>query len=286
MKERTYYDVLGVAADTPDLVIKAAFRALAKEYHPDRAGGEATDPEKFIEIQTAYAVLSNPESRSDYDASLRQASVSPYPMGPGEPIFEGGSDVPPWLHVSPGIIETERLYARLSIYSDVLAQSFHEALQRGECGDDPVRHAERLEKEFFRQFFGDDPDIQALARLLLLRSRTGAALTLNQLVAGGVSSHSEDNRGILGQILEQHFGKEGLFAEWLKVKFGIVPVAPPERTNAMPRPSRPKGATSAPVPPKPPKLQQPATVLRSFTTIVIWAIALYFALFAAFPLVQ
>ena len=71
MTERTYYDVLGVAADAPDIVIKAAFRALAKEYHPDRAGGQAMDPEKFIEIQNAYAVLSNPESRGEYDARLR-----------------------------------------------------------------------------------------------------------------------------------------------------------------------------------------------------------------------
>ncbi len=286
MTERTYYDVLGVAADAPDIVIKAAFRALAKEYHPDRAGGQAMDPEKFIEIQNAYAVLSNPESRSEYDARLRETSLFPYHFGQGENVFGGEAGVSPWPHVPAGAVEVERLYARLCLYSEALAQSFHEAFQRGECGEDPARHADRLEKEFFRQFFGEDNDIQALARLLLLRSRSGAALTLNQLVAGGVSSHSDDIRGILRQILEQHFSRDALFAEWLKVKFGIVQLTPPEQPKAVPRRVRPQEGAAAPGAVKPPKRPQPATVLRSFTTLCIWAIALYFALFAAFPLVQ
>lgn len=225
-------------------------------------------------------MLSNPDSRSDYDAGLRETFLSSHGLSHGGTVFGSAA------HVPQGSLEAERLYARLCLYSEALAQSFHEALQRGECGDDPARYADRLEKEFFRQFFGDDSDVQALARLLLLRSRTGAALTLNQLVSGGVSSHSEDIRGILSQILDQHFGKDALFAEWLKVKFGIVQLPPPERKKAVQVGARRNGRPTGPAAAKPPKLSQPATVLRSFAIVFIWAIALYFGLFAAFPLVQ
>lgn len=284
---RTYYDVLGVATDTPDVVIKAAFRALAKTYHPDGAGGEAGDPERFIEIQTAYAVLSNPDSRSEYDAGLREALASSQFPGEGRPIAGAANGGVPWSHALPENIEAERIHARLGLYSDALAQSFHEAFVRGECGDDVAGYADDLEKAFFREFFGEDTDVQALARLLLLRSRSGAALTLNQLVAGGVSSHSEDIRGILSQILDQHFGTDVLFAEWLKVKYGIIEVKPPpEIARDKATKQRQKAVVAAGQPARRPKPSHRATVLRSFTTVFMWAIALYFVLFAAFPLVQ
>ena len=226
MAMRTYYDVLGVAADTPDIVIKAAFRALAKEYHPDAPSVEPGDTDRFIEIQTAYAVLSKPESRSEYDAELREALHQPEPGSEAGQLQPGSARAPvPWAP-PPNMVEIERLAARLQLFSDALAQSFHEAYLRGECGDDPQRFAAEMEKSFFHEYFGDDSDVQALARLLLLGSRTGAALTLNQLVAGGVASPAKDMRGVLTLILDQHLQDEALFSEWLKVKFGIMPIVP------------------------------------------------------------
>lgn len=44
------YEILGISSDAEEIVIESAYRALAKQYHPD-AGG---DPEKFKEIQNAY----------------------------------------------------------------------------------------------------------------------------------------------------------------------------------------------------------------------------------------
>lgn len=59
----SYYDVLGVSADaTPDQ-IKQAYRKLASVHHPDRGG----DTAKFQEIQEAYATLTDPEKRRQYD---------------------------------------------------------------------------------------------------------------------------------------------------------------------------------------------------------------------------
>jgi molecular chaperone DnaJ len=65
--KRDYYEVLGLARDADAAAIKDAFRRLAMQYHPDR--NKAPDAEeKFKEIAEAYAVLSDPKKRADYDA--------------------------------------------------------------------------------------------------------------------------------------------------------------------------------------------------------------------------
>ena len=64
--KRDYYEVLGVSKNASDDEIKSAFRKLAKKYHPD-INKDPDAPEKFKEAQEAYAVLSDPNKRSQYD---------------------------------------------------------------------------------------------------------------------------------------------------------------------------------------------------------------------------
>ena len=66
MNKKDYYEVLGVPRDADDKAIKSAFRRLAKQYHPD-VSKEPNAAEKFKEAQEAYAVLSDPDKRSQYD---------------------------------------------------------------------------------------------------------------------------------------------------------------------------------------------------------------------------
>ncbi|MEK9165761.1 MAG: DnaJ C-terminal domain-containing protein, partial [Patescibacteria group bacterium] len=61
---KDYYQTLGVSKDATQDEIKKAFRKLAHQYHPDKAGGSEA---KFKEINEAYQVLSNPEKRQKYD---------------------------------------------------------------------------------------------------------------------------------------------------------------------------------------------------------------------------
>lgn len=63
---RNYYDILGISRDATQAQIKAAYRRLAKKYHPDSSSGRDEDKERFQEIQEAYAVLSDPEKRKMY----------------------------------------------------------------------------------------------------------------------------------------------------------------------------------------------------------------------------
>lgn len=66
MSKKDYYEVLGVSKDADEKEIKSAFRKLAKKYHPD-VSTEPDAAEKFKEAQEAYAVLSDPDKRSQYD---------------------------------------------------------------------------------------------------------------------------------------------------------------------------------------------------------------------------
>ncbi len=66
-QKRDYYEVLGVDKSADDAAIKKAYRQLAKKYHPDMNPGDAEAEKKFKEASEAYAVLSDPDKKRQYD---------------------------------------------------------------------------------------------------------------------------------------------------------------------------------------------------------------------------
>lgn len=76
-QKRDYYEVLGVDKGADDATIKKAYRQLAKKYHPDMNQGDKEAEKKFKEASEAYAVLSDPDKRRQYDQF-------------GHSAFEGG----------------------------------------------------------------------------------------------------------------------------------------------------------------------------------------------------
>ncbi|MFZ3152114.1 MAG: DnaJ C-terminal domain-containing protein [Anaerolineaceae bacterium] len=67
MDYKDYYKTLGVSKNAKDSEIKAAYRKLARKYHPDVNPNNPNAEEKFKEINEAYQVLSDPEKRQKYD---------------------------------------------------------------------------------------------------------------------------------------------------------------------------------------------------------------------------
>ena len=66
-QKRDYYEVLGVEKNADEAAIKKAYRVLAKKYHPDMNPGDKNAEAKFKEASEAYAVLSDPDKRRQYD---------------------------------------------------------------------------------------------------------------------------------------------------------------------------------------------------------------------------
>ena len=114
-EKRDYYEVLGIAKDAGQKTIKDAFRALALKYHPDR-NKEAGSEERFKEIAEAYAVLSDPKKRAEYDARGFPSDLNQ------EDLVSG--------------IDFDDIFSGINFGTDSLFDSFFHRRQRG-----PVRGA-------------------------------------------------------------------------------------------------------------------------------------------------
>lgn len=109
-QKRDYYEVLGVERNADDAAIKKAYRVLAKKYHPDMNPGDAEAEKKFKEASEAYAVLSDPEKRRQYDSLgmrlLRAArEAEPAALTSPEWIWETFSEI--FLEISSAAEEAD-----------------------------------------------------------------------------------------------------------------------------------------------------------------------------------
>jgi molecular chaperone DnaJ len=67
MAKADFYELLGVSRDADEKAVKAAFRKLAMQFHPDRNPGDHTAEIKFKEVTAAYECLKDPQKRAAYD---------------------------------------------------------------------------------------------------------------------------------------------------------------------------------------------------------------------------
>ena len=94
--EKDFYATLGVAKDADAATIKKAYRKLARTLHPDQNAGDAKAEERFKDVGEAYAVLSDPEQRQQYDqiramthGGARFTAGGPGAGGGFEDLFSG-----------------------------------------------------------------------------------------------------------------------------------------------------------------------------------------------------
>ncbi len=66
-EKRDLYEVLGVSKQSDERELKASYRKLAHQHHPDKNPGDKVAEEKFKEASLAYSVLADPEKRAQYD---------------------------------------------------------------------------------------------------------------------------------------------------------------------------------------------------------------------------
>ena len=96
MEFKDYYNVLGVGRDASQEDIKAAYRRLARKWHPDVNAGDASAEKRFKEINEAHEVLGDPETRRKYDTlgadwrRIEQAQAAGGNPFAGDPFGFGG----------------------------------------------------------------------------------------------------------------------------------------------------------------------------------------------------
>ncbi len=89
MAERDHYEVLGLGKGATPEEIKAAFRKLASQHHPDRNPDDPKAATRFKELNASYQVLGDPQRRAMYDRFGHRAEESGSPFSSGGP-FAGG----------------------------------------------------------------------------------------------------------------------------------------------------------------------------------------------------
>lgn len=90
--DKDFYAVLGVKKDVSDAELKKVYRKLARQFHPDSNPGDVKAEARFKEISEAYTVLSDPQSRQEYDQVRAMGSGARFTSaGPGgfEDVFGG-----------------------------------------------------------------------------------------------------------------------------------------------------------------------------------------------------
>ena len=88
--EKDFYKTLGVPADATDAEIKKAYRKLARKYHPDQNPGDAKAEAKFKEVGQAHQVLSDKETREQYDQVRQMGRGARFSAGSGGQAGGGG----------------------------------------------------------------------------------------------------------------------------------------------------------------------------------------------------
>ena len=185
MSEIDHYAVLGVSPSAEDVVIRAAYRALAQRYHPDKWDGDSkVANERMAEINAAFAVLSDAAKRKDYDSSQSA-------RGFGDPFSRSESEdtEPPYdpltddweLAVSfyPDLRHTE---AVLNDLSWRVAAAYRAQLLETQGFEQRSQLAQQIKSDWYRRHFGTNEDIVEFAESLMKDGNRKAALALNKAV--------------------------------------------------------------------------------------------------------
>jgi curved DNA-binding protein CbpA len=178
---KDYYAILHVLPTADVAVIAAAYRALARKYHPDIANGAAArEGNPMGEINEAYEVLSNADKRKAYDkkrsemGSRAEFSSAEERMGPGQ--------AEDWRLACSFCPEAKQCFEYLSLLSPSLAFAYAAYMLDSKRFAEAATVARDFDAQFMKSYFGSKEAAHSFARRLLLVGEIQAAKVLNRAV--------------------------------------------------------------------------------------------------------
>jgi curved DNA-binding protein CbpA len=183
---KDYYAILGILPSAEYAVIRAAYRALAQLYHPDKfAGSRDESHRRMADINEAYEILSNAATRNQYNAARGPNAKA------GDPYFgEMSGEATPtpdpldrdWGIALKYYPDLDALESGLRLFSWRIAYSFRAYLLEAKRFEERNAVADAIEQQFLETYFGSDPRIVAFARDLIILGNRHAAKELNEAI--------------------------------------------------------------------------------------------------------
>lgn len=206
------YRTLGVLPDAEDIVVAAAYRALAQRYHPDKWQGDPAEAHRRMsDINYAYSILGEKTKRSEYDRTRDRHQDSSYPpedQTQSQAFSAALDELEGRWRIAAGVFPVIDAYrARLARISTSLAFNYVTVLLETKAFARSKDVADKLERAFLERYFGTDPAILRFAKLLSMFRLKGAARALNLLVdvlGSGV------NPMVLIEKIQHDFGRQSL----------------------------------------------------------------------------
>jgi hypothetical protein len=198
------YRILGVMRDAEQVVITAAYRALASMYHPDRWKGDINEAtRKMAEINVAYGVLGDPVKRRAYDQANQSTTSS---MGADSEKVDEAFDAAlvelesRWEVAVAVLPDLAVIRKRLSKTAHRLAFEFVVLMIESRKFDQRDTIANDMERKFLAAHFGTQPDIIKFAVRLIEMGHREAIRALNNYV--DVLGTGLDSKLIIKKVID------------------------------------------------------------------------------------
>ena len=207
---KDYYAILGVSTNADLEVINAAYRAMAKKYHPDVYNGDKKfAEEKIKDINEAFENLSSKDKRKAYDEKYNKEGNSGSFNDYNETSDENDGWYDDYLKDAWNIVteyypeaETER--KRLAKLQKKLALQFQFILIETKSASKYKMIAKITRDDFFNRYFGEDKNLHSIVENLLLKNQTKIALEINKAIKVLGTEASKD---IIKKIKNKYRGK-------------------------------------------------------------------------------
>ncbi len=178
---KDYYRILGVLDDAEDVVIRAAYKALAQRYHPDKWTGDKEEANRRMqEINEAYGVLSDSAKRKQYDSTLDRTQYRDETDDETNYQDDFNRDIEDkWRKIVDFLPDLEQIYDDLSKTSRQLAYSYKILLIENKNFNERHEIAKAIENNFLQKYFGTSKKIIQFAKELIRKNRKDMAKELN-----------------------------------------------------------------------------------------------------------